>query len=250
MNHILNKTIWMFWTGENEMSETRKSCFDSFCQTNSGCDVRLITKKEIENLDGIHEGYEYLSEIQKGDYLKAYFMHNFGGGYSDVKSTPASWEPYFQRMADNEDLLGIGYGERYATDTACIENCRLNPNDSVFCRDFTLDENGNWSSVHVRTHWGQLVGNGCFIFRAGTELTQQWMNCLHEKMDQYLPELKEHPSQWARDAHGYVIPETGERSKYPIVWAVIGGNILHPLTLKYNQKIDQDLPYPNVKNYL
>ena len=111
MNHILNKTIWMFWTGENEMSETRKSCFDSFCQTNSGCDVRLITKKEIENLDGIHEGYEYLSEIQKGDYLKAYFMHNFGGGYSDVKSTPASWEPYFQRMADNEDLLGIGYGE-------------------------------------------------------------------------------------------------------------------------------------------
>lgn len=84
-DHILNKTIWMFWTGDNEMSGTRKGAFDSFCETNSGCDVRLVTNKEIDLLHDIHEGYQYLSPIQKGDYLKAYFMHNFGGGYSDVK---------------------------------------------------------------------------------------------------------------------------------------------------------------------
>jgi hypothetical protein len=70
-----------------------------------------------------------------------------------------------------------------------------------------------------------------------------------EELRKYLPELKEHPAQWARDAHSYVIPETGEKSKYPIPWAVICGNILHPLTLKYHEQIDQDVPYPDCVNY-
>ena len=103
--------------------------------------------------------------------------------------------------------------------------------------------------MHVRANWDKLIGNGGFIFRPKSELTQQWLDGLHEKMDQYLPELKEHPSQWARDAHNYVIPDTGEKSKYPIPWAVICGNILHPLTLKHHEKIDQDLPYPDCVNY-
>ena len=249
LNHIENKTIWMFWTGDNEMSDTRRSAFDSFCKTNEDCDVRLVTNKEIETAPDIHEGYEYLSAIQKGDYLKGYFMHNFGGGYSDVKATPVSWSPYLQRMIDDKDLIGIGYGEASVGGVAFIEGCRLDPNDSVFCRDFTLDEEGNWSSIHVRANWDKLIGNGGFIFRPRTELTQQWLDGLHEKMDQYLPELKEHPAQWARDAHNYVIPETGEKSRYPIPWAVICGNILHPLTLKYHERIDQDLPYPDCVNY-
>lgn len=249
VEHIKNKTIWTFWTGDNEMSDTRKKAFDSFCETNEDCDVKLVTNKEVDCLFGVHEGYKYLSPIQKGDYLKAYFMHNFGGGYSDVKSTPKSWASYFDRMEENDRLIGIGYAEASEGGVACIECCRLNPADSVFCRDFTLDEDGNWSSQHVKANWRKLIGNGGFIFKPETDLTEQWMNGLHEKMDQYLPELKEHPAQWARDAHNYVIPETGEKSKYPIPWAVICGNILHPLTLKHHERIDQDLPYPDCVNY-
>ena len=248
-DHIKNKTIWMFWTGDNEMSGNRKQAYDSFCELNKDCDVRLVTNETIECLTEIHEGYEYLSPIQKGDYLKAYFMHYYGGGYSDVKATSTSWSPYLQRMEDNENLLGIGYAEASVGGVAFIEGCRLDPKDSIFCRDFTLDENENWSSIHVRENWQKLIGNGAFIFRPETELTQQWLNGLHEKMDGYLPELKEHPAQWARDAHNYIIPETGQKSKYPIPWAVICGNILHPLTLKYHVNIDQDLPYPDCSNY-
>lgn len=33
----------------------------------------------------IHPAFQYLSGIQKGDYLKAYFMNFYGGGYSDLK---------------------------------------------------------------------------------------------------------------------------------------------------------------------
>ena len=102
----------------------------------------------------------------------------------------------------------------------------------------------------MRDNWYKLIGNGGFIFRPNTDLTLDWWNGLTEKMDGYLPELKKYPGQWARDAHGHVIPETGEKSKYPIPWAVICGNILHPLTLKYTDKIDKDLPYPDCVNYL
>lgn len=250
MDYLKEKTIWMFWTGENQMSDTRKRALDGFCEKNSDCSVRLVCNDEIESLENLHEGYEYLSPIQKGDYLKGYYMHHFGGGYADVKDTSVSWSLFLQRMIDNEGLIGIGYSEASVGGVARIENCRLDPNDSVFCRDFTLDGNGKWSSFHVRDNWHKLVGNGGFIFRPNTDLTLDWWNGLTEKMDGYLPELKKHPGQWARDAYGHVIPETGEKSKYPIPWAVICGNILHPLTLKYTDKIDKDLPYPDCVNYL
>tara|TARA_R110000824_G_scaffold59520_1_gene159812 strand:+ start:491 stop:1237 length:747 start_codon:yes stop_codon:yes gene_type:complete len=244
-----HKTIWMFWTGDNEMSDNRKRAYDAFCQKNDDCSVRLVCKDEVESLENIHEGYEYLSPIQKGDYLKAYYMHHFGGGYADVKDTSVSWLPFLQRIIDNEESLAIGYAEASVHGVARLENCRLDPNKSVFCRDFTLDEQGNWSSFQIRENWRKLIGNGGFVFRPNTALTLDWWNGLTEKMDGYLPELKEHPAQWARDAHGCVIPETGEKSKYPITWAVICGNILHPLALKYHEQIDQDLPHPDCTQY-
>ena len=97
MNFLEQKTIWMFWTGDNEMSDTRKRAFDAFCDKNQDCSVKLVCKDDIESLEGIHEGYQYLSAIQKGDYLKAYYMHHFGGGYADVKDTTVSWSPFLER---------------------------------------------------------------------------------------------------------------------------------------------------------
>ena len=70
-----------------------------------------------------------------------------------------------------------------------------------------------------------------------------------EKMDAYLSELKKHPAQWSRDCYNHINPSTGERSKYPIAWAVLHGHVFHPLTLKYSKNIDQDLTYPVMGDY-
>jgi hypothetical protein len=240
----------MFWTGENEMSSNRKRSYEQFCQANEKCSVILVKQKDIEALEYLHEGYQYLSPIQKGDYLKGYFMHHYGGGYSDVKGTNISWENYFERFNKNSDLLGIGSAESFGG-VAMIESCRLNPKNSVYCRDFTLNENESaWSSRFVKENYNKLICNGAFIFRPKTELTKEWWNGLTEKMDGYLPELKKYPGQWARDAFGHINPETGNKSKYPIPWAVICGNLLHPLSLKYTQRIDKDLVHPDCTNYM
>lgn len=248
INYIHNKTIWMFWVGDNIMSPNRQKSYTLFCQINKNCNVTLIKDDDVKSLQNIHEGYQYLSAIQKSDYLKVYFMHHFGGGYSDIKATQASWEPYFIQL-EKSDKYGIGYSERSIDGVARIENCQLNPSQSKYCRDFTLDNNNCWSSTHIRTNWKKLIGNGSFIFKPHTDLTYQWWNGLNEKMDGYLPELKKHPQQWNRDAYGHIIPATGQKSQYPIKWAVIGGNILHPLSLKYHHKINQNLPYHSMIDY-
>ena len=249
-DYLQKKTIWMFWTGKNKMSKNRKESYDKFCEVNEDCDVRLITHEQVDNLPNLHEGYQYLSEIQKGDYLKCYFLHHYGGGDSDIKATDEPWSKYFNAIIENKDLYAIGYGEKEVSDVARLENCRLNPEKSKFCRDFTLNMSEDaWSSTHIRANWRLLIGNGAFICRKNSPLTQDWWDGLNEKMNGYLKELKANPGSWPRDSYGHINPETGARSIYPIPWAVICGNIFHPLTLKYHKNINRNLPYPVTEGY-
>ena len=201
----------------------------------------------------IHEGYKYLSEIQKGDYLKCYFMHHHGGGYSDIKQfrSTMSWKTYFDKLNENNDLYAMGYPERDAGGVAYLEDCRLDPKKSIHCVHNTLTPDGeSWSSEHIKKNWQKLIGCGSVICKKGTPFTLDWWNGVNEKMDGYLEELKKHPSQWERDCYNHVNPKTGQKSKYPIPWAVLHGHVFHPLVLKYYKHIDQGLPYPVMVGYL
>ncbi len=248
-----NYTTYCWWTSDNELSDNRKRSLESM-QKAPGGNIIFINRDTLSNYIlpevPLHEGYQYLSPIQKGDYLKCYFMHHYGGGYSDIKQTLRPWAEYFDRINNNKNLYVIGYGEREVGHVARIENCRLDASKSVYCKDLTLSEDGkSWSSHHIRNGWKQLIGNGLFICRKNTPLTLDWWNGLNEKMDGYLEELKKYPGKWPRDAYNHINPYTKENSKYPIPWAVIHGNIFHPLTLKYHKHINQDLPYPVMSNY-
>ena len=246
-DHRKNKTIWLWWTESNEMSDDRRRCLDQFAGKNASCNVKLITPDIIAHLPNMHKGYRFLSAMQKGNYLKCYFMHNFGGGYSDIKQTTCDWGPYFSEL-EKSDKIGIGYREK-PRESARLENCTLDPTKSVYCREFTLDETGTrWSSRHLKSNENKLIGNGCYIFRKQTEFTQDWWNALHEKMDGYYDELKKNPATWPRDTAsvpGYppqLDPNTGIPSKYPIAHTVNGGCVFHPLVLKYSEQILKTLP--------
>jgi hypothetical protein len=116
--------------------------------------------------------------------------------------------------------------------------------------DFTTNEDGTkWSSSHIVREWFHLIGNGAFICKKNTPFTRDWWNGLNEKMDGYLEDLKKNPSSWGRDSKDHINPNTGQMSNYPIRWAVINGNIFHPLTLKYKDHILKNLHYPITINY-
>jgi hypothetical protein len=245
--------IYCWWLNEEEMSSNRKKSLDNLKET-TGCEIVFIDNKTLSNYIlpeyPLHEGYAFLSEIQKGDYLKCYFMHHYGGGYTDIKQTTGSWVNLFDALYSNDNIYCIGYKEKSPNDIAILEKCTLDPKESKYCRSHTLSQDGSrWDSSEIKQNWSSLIGNGAFICKKNTPLTLDWWQGLNEKMDGYLTKLKANPAQWGRDARHYVNPKTEELSNYPIGWAVINGNIFHPLCLKYKNNILQDLHYPIVTNY-
>jgi hypothetical protein len=84
----VSNNIYCFWTGDNEMSQNRLDGLHNL-QTVSECEVILVTPQNLNQYilpdAPLHPGYKYLSETHKADYLRTYFMHFYGGGYSDIK---------------------------------------------------------------------------------------------------------------------------------------------------------------------
>jgi len=246
--------IFCWWLNDTEMSDNRKSSLEQLRKVSS-CEIIFIDKNNLKDYIlpsfQLHEGFKYLSEIQKGDYLKCYFMHHYGGGYTDIKKTLGSWVPFFDELYKNEEIYVVGYREADVGHIANLDHCSLNPQDSKYCRDFSITEDGTkWTSAYIKEKWYELVGNGAFICRKQTPFTFDWWNGLNEKMDGYLNQLKENPAKWPRDANGHDYPYGGGPSKYPIKWAVINGNIFHPLCLKYTKNVLKNLHYPDCSNYM
>lgn len=76
------KVIYCFWLGGEKMSNDRAECFRDMQQKNS-VPIVLVSEDNLEQfiVNGypLHKAYPYLSAVHKSDYLRAYFMHHYGG---------------------------------------------------------------------------------------------------------------------------------------------------------------------------
>jgi hypothetical protein len=59
----------------------------------------------------LHTAYPLLSQTHMADYLRAYFMHHYGGGYADIEMQTGSWIESFEAMEAHPEMIGIGYRE-------------------------------------------------------------------------------------------------------------------------------------------
>lgn len=202
-----NNVIYCFWTGTNEMSENRKLCLEQLMYA-SGCEVRLVTTSNLHNYilpdTPLHPAYEYLSETHKADYLRTYFMNFHGGGYSDVKRTTGSWKDSFNNLKNNDNYWICGYPE--------------------------IDGGVAWNGGDYR----ELIGNGAYISKPNTPLTNEWYNEMIALLDQKLPSLKLNPSKHPQDRK--------EISNYPIEWNEMLGRIFHKVASKYKNHLLRTLP--------
>lgn len=220
---MIDKKIYMLWTGTNEMSENRKV---SINVTREKCNVELcvLYEKDIRQIEKnnipFHPAYEYLSETHKADYIRCYLMHNYGGGYSDVKECVFDWNPYFNQLSEC-DKYASGYREFRSCDIATPPE---HPNGTI-----------------IRNNYLHLIGNGNYIFKSNTPLTKKWFELTSKKLDQNLSLLKSNPSSFPQDHVGAIKPN-GEISKYPLRWAEILGEIFHPLVFEYKEQVLKNLP--------
>jgi len=220
----VEKVIYIFWTGDNEITPNRLAGIKSLEEV-SGVRVQLITPQNLSEYiveeDPLPDAYQYLSLNHKSDYLRSYFMHHHGGGYADIKTYFKSWNQAFDRL-NTSDAYAVGYHEVgwWGAAWKDIENENLRED--------------------VKNNWAMLIGNGAFICRPHTKLTEEWHAEAKRRVETLSEELKAHP---AKDIFG-----TNE--DYPIKWSGMQGSIFHPLCLKYHDRLlmDNNLK-PSFENY-
>jgi hypothetical protein len=205
---IKNRVIFCLWTGEELMSENRLKALWTIFKTTS-CPVVFITEDTV--LDWIHPdyplhpAYETLSSTHKSDYLRCYLMHHYGGGYTDIKQTCRSWAPFFRNLEASESIA-VGYREL------------------AHGIPHVAGEQGDI----IRAAHAELIGLCAFIFKRKTILTESWYAETNRLLDLKSEELKHNPAKSPQDQNGLLLSD-GKPSQYPLRWAELLGEILHPL---------------------
>ncbi len=212
--------VYCFWTGTNELTENRKRCLEQFKQT-CGCNVILVDTTNLSDYilkdQPLHPAYEYLSETHRADYLRTYFMHFYGGGYTDIKETTGSWMNGFNQLENDDNKWICGYPE--------------------LCNGVAYGP--------VVDKWRELIGNCAYICKPQTPLTSEWYNEMVALLDSRLERLKRFPATYPADsgsAHeGY--------QGYPIEWNEMLGRIFHKVSYKYKNHLLNTLPISIFDNY-
>jgi len=224
-NKVNKYIVYSFWTGKNKMSDSRFKSYEQLKNNFKNQDIEHILVTP-DNLDfyikktgvNLHKSYQYLSETHKSDYLRCYFMHFIGGGYSDIKSNNSNWISAFNNLQLSNNYAS-GYKEIGPQGVAEINDKKL------------FDE--------LCANYHHLIGMCNFIFKPNTPLTQEWYNTLLTILDDKYENLIKYPARHPREGFqdGY-----DPQYYYPIKWTEILGSILHPLVYKYKDKLAYDCP--------
>ena len=199
-------SIFVFWTGDNSMSPNRLISLKKL-QAVSEYNIILVTKDNLS------------------EFLRPYFMHHYGGGYSDIKQTLGSWKTGFKAIENSTTLL-CGYPEFSHHQIAHVD---------------------------YKKYWNIMVGCGAFISKPNTPFTKEWYlsatNLIVSKTSMLKKFPASHPQECSEgNGHEGCQPH-GVRSNYPIEWNEIMGRIFHPLVFKYRNFVSRTVPRPVIYNY-
>lgn len=226
----MDRILYILWTGTNEMSDERKKSVESI-RNSSNVEVRLLYEDDILQIqtkqNEFHPAYKFLSETHKADYIRCYLMHNYGGGYADIKQIDFDWNPYFLQL-EKSSAYGIGYQELKP------EHIAIPP--------------GHQQATLIRNSYSELIGNCNYIFKNNTDFTTEWFHETNKKLDEKYELLSKNPSSFPQD-HLWARTPNGDISKYPLRWAEILGEIFHPLIFKYKNHILNNMPKYTKKQF-
>jgi FkbM family methyltransferase len=227
---LRGNVIFCVWTGSNALTSNRAEALLSIYRE-SCCPVLFLTQHNIARWEHpeapFHPAYPFLSETHKADYLRVYLLHHFGGGYTDMKSTSISWTPFFDRLRADENAIGLGYPE-------------IGPQGVAPC--------GEPLESELRREYHKLIGNCAYIFRKQSAFTERWINATHELLDTKLDALRANPAKHPMDQKGVTLPDQ-TISNYPLRWSEMLGEIFHPLTYEFHDRIIKAEIAPSFQNY-
>jgi hypothetical protein len=216
---MVEKIIYLVWFGK--INFTRKTSIKSF-QKQSGCKIILVTEKNFKNFESLeypmHPLFECLSAVDKSDYLRAYLMYNYGGGYSDVKKCMFNWVEYFDFLEKASEISFI----------ACP---LINENGiSNFSNDTEIIKS-------AKKEYYRYASCAQFIFKPKTDIAKRWIDEIHMKLDKVYNILEKNPA-----LHPYASPRSFVKAhtvdpglvalfsnEYPIGWMDLAGDIFYKI---------------------
>ena len=280
---VLNK-VWAFWFGP-PMKGARRFAFAEL-QDNIGVEVEVVTDETLEDYN-IEEWPMHpavftgsLSSNHKADYLRAYFMYHYGGGYHDVKPhlKKDSWKLYFQNFTSDSNLwlygikeaniLNMGCDEAYLIDALAITDEDFDSEKVLSYMDVSLNTDNfcgrsyekNREAI-VSGQRGKLSLDKFEPIKEGlccSEIFKNFGNYPFVSNGAYI--MRDHTDfayDWLRIVEARLDikydrirdhPAPQERCcnpaqpPYPLRWAEVHGEAFHPLQIKYQKHIKQGLP--------
>ena len=214
------KVVWAIWFGPLPTG-ARLAAMQTLNNTN--VPVRMINSSNWLDVELPDHPFPRalllpgLSEIHRADYLRAYLMNHYGGGYTDVKPTGSSWANAWDEF-NNPDVWIVGTPERGRFDIAC--------------------SNGvvNLTCTKIGDAWQKLAANSAYIMRDHTPVTAAWLREATRRLVLHGPMVMRHP------AHRPRCCQESNPNQYPLRWAELHGEILHPLMAVYRKHIRLSLP--------
>jgi hypothetical protein len=258
------EVVWVFWFG-SKLGPVRNSSLQTIID-NIGYPVILVTDETLPyynlSFSPIHPAFEYLSGIHKGDYMRAYFMHHFGGGYHDVKVHKNSWHGQFDKFKNKtKDVWGVLIREFNRGGVACgaewthiekwnkyidqtcniIHNCDKKMEWwSMILKDERCSISANARCCEVLgDQWEKLGSNGIYLLRPNTLFTRDWLFEIETILNQRHELLRLHPSPSPRCCLDRF---TDEDKAYPMGWSDFHGSLFHPLLLLHHGHWEFGLP--------
>ncbi len=225
---VQSNTIFCMWAGTNPMSSQRIQALWSI-YNNTRCPVVYINHQSLRDWEKpeypYHPAFEYLSATHKSDYMRCYLMHHYGGGWADIKHTSADWRPHFKTLR-NSNALALGYQEIA---------------DGIPHIKGPLGD-------ELRANYRQNIGLCAFIYKRSSVITKEWYDALINKLNERLPELEQHPANHPQDQLNTIL-SNGTKSRYPLRWAELLGEIFHPIHYEHRDNILQEKIAPRFSGY-
>jgi hypothetical protein len=213
--------LFCMWLGNKPMPKDRLMELFSII-SNAQCPVIFLHpgnyhKWELPS-DPFHPALKYLSEAHASDYLRAYLLHHYGGGYTDIKFTYKPWDIAFKLLKES-DALGLGYPIKSQSSFGLSE---------VF--------DGTEELEKYKADFQHLMGNPAFIFKKNTELSKELYDRTNRLLDFKLEELKKYPAQTPKDRFKDILPD-GSESQYPLYYIELGPDLFHQSIHKFKDKV-------------
>jgi hypothetical protein len=230
--------IWCYWEG-TEMNKNRSQSF-TYLQENIGVPVCLLTPNNLSKFilpeHPLPIALKYASIVHRSDFIRAYLMNFYGGGWHDIKATLVSFATCWDLFKD-ENVFLIGRPESFKG------AAKITDENGIYMPDVAAD----------------LVSVPAWIARGQTPLSKSIYKNLLNLFLENGNLLKKGPAKHPREK--YIKPKnffhkiaiqikylwSGRNPKYPLPWTVFG-NIFHPAVYKYRKHVVKTLPADTVKN--